>query len=111
PTQRELQSIGLQREDLPNGSLFRGKGCGYCYQTGFKGRQGVYELMPVNHVINKQIVQSPDAIEMRRVALAQGMISLLAHGAELVKVGLSTAAEVLRVARGIEECEIEGQGS
>ena len=79
------------------------KDADYCYHTGFKGRQGVYELMPVNNAINKQIVQSPDAIEMRRVALAQGMISLLAHGAELVKNGMSTVAEVLRVARGIEE--------
>lgn len=103
PTSRELQSLGLKLEDLPGGVLYRGKGCGYCYQTGFKGRQGVYELMPVNNAINKQIVQSPDAIEMRRVALAQGMISLLGHGAELVKAGCSTAAEVLRVARGIEE--------
>lgn len=103
PTLRELQSLGIKSEELPDGKLYRGKGCAYCYQTGFKGRQGVYELMPVNNAINKQIVQSPDAIEMRRVALAQGMISLLAHGAELVKSGSSTAAEVLRVARGIEE--------
>ena len=103
PSQRELNSLGLKRESLPNGTLYRGKGCGHCYHTGFKGRQGVYELMPVNNAINKQIVQSPDAIEMRRVALAQGMISLLGHGAELVKDGVSTAAEVLRVARGIEE--------
>lgn len=103
PTLRELQSLGIKSEDLPNGCLYRGKGCAYCYQTGFKGRQGVYELMPVNNAINKQIVQSPDAIEMRRVALDQGMISLLLHGAELVKNGTSTAAEVLRVARGIEE--------
>lgn len=103
PTPRELQSLGIKREDLSQGHLYRGKGCGYCYHTGFKGRQGVYELMPVNHAINKQIVQSPDAIEMRRVALAQGMISLLSHGAELVKNGATTVAEVLRVARGIEE--------
>jgi general secretion pathway protein E len=103
PTDRELQSIGLRREELPHGCLYRGKGCNHCYHTGFKGRRGVYELMPVNHAVNKQIVQSPDAIEMRRVALAQGMISLLGHGAELVKNGESTAAEVLRVARGIEE--------
>lgn len=103
PSQRELQSLGLKSEDLSDGSLYRGKGCGHCYHTGFKGRQGCYELMPVNNAINKQIVQSPDAIEMRRVALAQGMISLLGHGAELVKSGASTAAEVLRVARGIEE--------
>ena len=59
--------------------------------------------MPVNHAINKQIVHSPDAIEMRHVALAQGMVSLLLHGAELVKNGATTVAEVLRVARGIEE--------
>ena len=103
PTARELQSLGLKREDLPDGCLYRGKGCPYCYQTGFKGRQGVYELMPVNNAIHKQIVQSPDAIEMRRIALEQGMISLLTHGAELVKNGMSTATEVLRVARGIEE--------
>lgn len=103
PTQFELQSLGLKMEDLTDHCLYRGKGCAYCYQTGFKGRQGVYELMPVNNAINKQIVQSPDAIEMRRVAIAQGMISLLTHGAELVKNGMSTAAEVLRVARGIEE--------
>ena len=103
PTLRELQSIGIKMEELPNGCLYRGKWCAHCYQTGFKGRQGVYELMPVNNAITKQIVQSPDAIEMRRVALAQGMISLLAHGAELVKHGVSTVAEVLRVARGIEE--------
>jgi general secretion pathway protein E len=103
PSQRELQSLGIRTEELKEGVLYRGKGCGQCYGTGFKGRQGVYELMPINHVINKQIVQSPDAVEMRKVALSQGMISLLGHGAELVKEGVSTVAEVLRVARGIEE--------
>jgi general secretion pathway protein E len=61
--------------------------------------------MPVNNAIHKQIVNSADAIEMRRIAVAQGMISLLSHGAELVKNGISTSDEVLRVARGIEEQE------
>lgn len=103
PTEKELQSVGIKPQDLVNGVLYKGKGCAYCYDTGFKGRHGVYELMLVNHAITKQIVMSPDAIEMRKVALAQGMISLLAHGAELVKQGISTVAEVLRVARGIEE--------
>lgn len=103
PSLRELQSLGIRPESLTEGCLYRGKGCGHCYGTGFKGRQGVYELMPVNNAINKQIVHSPDAIEMRRVAMKEGMISLLSHGAELVKEGISTVAEVLRVARGIEE--------
>lgn len=103
PSLRELQSIGLQRDDLSTGQLYRGRGCASCYHTGFKGRRGVYELMLVNNAITKQIVRSPDAIEMRRIALDEGMLSLLGHGAELVKNGLSTVAEVLRVARGIEE--------
>ncbi len=103
PTDRELQSLGIKRETLNQGLLYKGKGCGHCYNTGFKGRQGVYELMPVSNAITKQIVTSPDSIEMRRVALEQGMVSLLGHGAELVKNGDTTVAEVLRVARGIEE--------
>lgn len=102
PSEKELQSIGINPEEF-NGLLYHGKGCAYCYNTGFKGRQGVYELMPVNNAINKQIINSPDAVEMRKIALAEGMISLLGHGAELVKNGMTTIAEVLRVARGIEE--------
>lgn len=103
PDDRELQSIGLKRESLHQGSLYKGSGCAHCYHTGFKGRQGIYELMPVGNAINKQIVSSPDAAEMRRVAISEGMVSLLQHGAELVKEGSSTVAEVLRVARGLEE--------
>jgi general secretion pathway protein E len=103
PSPRELMNLDIQLESLPNGCLYRGKGCPHCYQTGFKGRQGVYELMMVTNTVTKQIVTSPDAVELRKVALAQGMISLLRHGAELVKQGVTTVAEVLRVARGIEE--------
>lgn len=103
PDPRELQSVGIQADSLTDAILYRGKGCNSCYGSGFKGRQGVYELMVVNHAINKQIVQSPDGGEMRRMALSQGMIGLISHGAELVKNGITTVAEVLRVARGIEE--------
>jgi len=103
PSARELQSVGIKPETLTDGCIYQGKGCAYCYGTGYKGRQGVYELMPVNSAINKQIVQSPDAVEMRRIAIAQGMISLLNHGADLVRAGVSTVTEVLRVARGVDE--------
>lgn len=103
PEDAEIAPLGILRDELHGGVLYRGKGCAHCYNTGFKGRQGVYELMLVDNAIHKQIVESPDAIELRRVALAQGMISLLRHGAHLVKEGMTTGMEVLRVARGIEE--------
>lgn len=103
PTDRELQSIGLTKESLPHGCLYHGKGCQSCYQSGYKGRRGVYELMTVNNDIRKQIVKSPDAVELRHLALKTGMVSLLEHGSHLVKNGETTVAEVLRVTRAVEE--------
>jgi general secretion pathway protein E len=103
PNDRELQSTGLKREDLLHGHLFQGAGCPACFGSGYKGRHGVYELMLVNNALKKQIVKSPDAVEMRRIALDTGMTSLLAHGSELARQGVTTVAEVLRVTRGVDE--------
>lgn len=103
PLEAELQNIGLSKHDLPNGCIYQGKGCTSCYGSGYKGRHGVYELMTINNEIRKQIVHSPDAVQLRHLALNSGMISLLGHGADLVKQGITTIAEVLRVSRGLEE--------
>lgn len=103
PTDRELESIGIRRSDIPDGKLHKGAGCHACFDSGYKGRHGLYELLTVNNALKKQIVNSPDAVEMRHIALKSGMLSLLNHGAELVKQGLTTVAEVLRVTRGYEE--------
>lgn len=103
PTENELQSIGLKRINLPYGHLFQGKGCKSCYGSGYRGRHGIYELMTVNNDIRKQIVSSPDAVELRHIALKMGMVSLLTHGGELVRQGTTTIAEVLRVSKGFEE--------
>lgn len=103
PTERELQSIGLNNQGLRHGHLFHGVGCPLCFNSGYKGRHGIYELMPVNNEIKKQIVKSPDAVQLRNLALELGMMSLLHHGSELVNEGITTVAEVLRVTRGVEE--------
>lgn len=103
PTDKELQSLGLSRHMLTEGHLYHGIGCSTCFGSGYKGRHGVYELMTVGNDINKQIVKSPDAVELRKLALELGMISLLEHGAELVKKGITTISEVLRVSKGVDE--------
>ncbi len=103
PTDRELQSIGLTVEDVPLGQLYHGTGCQTCYGSGYKGRHGLYELMLIDNALKKQIVKSPDAVELRHIALNSGMKSLLNHGSVLVKEGITTVAEVLRATRGIEE--------
>jgi general secretion pathway protein E len=103
PTDRELLNLGVDRSSLLQGHLFHGTGCSTCFGSGYKGRHGIYELMIVNNAIKKQIVKSPDAIQLRQIAIESGMISLLIHGSELVQQGITTVAEVLRVTRGIEE--------
>jgi general secretion pathway protein E len=59
--------------------------------------------MPVTSSIKRQLLQSPDALELQRVALAAGMTGLRQEGAFLAVQGLTATAEVLRVTRGIEE--------
>lgn len=103
PLDRELQSVGLKLGALENGTIYKGAGCSHCYGSGYKGRHGIYELMTLTNELKKQIVKSPDAVELRRIAIDEGIISLLSHGGELVKLGITTVAEVLRVTRGIEE--------
>ncbi len=105
PTEDELQNLGLERSDLTDGHLFKGGGCEKCFGSGYRGRHGLYEMMTVNNAIKKQIVKSPDAVVLRQIALESGMTSLIAHGAELVKNGVTTVEEVLRVTRGFEEFE------
>lgn len=103
PSDRELQNLGIDRDTLIQGQLYQGEGCPACFGSGYKGRHGLYELMMVNNAIKKQIVKSPDAVELRRIAQDTGMVSLLFHGSELVKQGHTSVAEVLRVTRGVEE--------
>ncbi len=105
PTDRELGELALKREDLQEGSLFKGKGCDHCFGSGYKGRCGIYELMPVNGSIKRQIVLSADAVELQKVALQSGMMTLRHEGGFLVKEGITTSAEVLRVSRDVMSCE------
>lgn len=102
PEEGELQKLGITKQMLGDGVLSYGKGCPACFGCGYKGRHGIYELMPVNHILHQQIVKSPDAVELRKVALEQGMMTLREHAAQLVIEGVTTVAEALRVIRGAE---------
>lgn len=102
PLMADLASIGLVPEKLENGNAYRGAGCPACFGLGYKGRHGAYELLTVDNEIRKQIVRSPDAVILREIALRGGMKTLREHGAELVRQGITTIAEVLRVTRSVE---------
>ncbi len=101
PTQRELTELGIEADEL-----FKGSGCEHCFNTGYKGRCGIYELMNVTGSIKRQIVQSADATELQKIAFETGMLTLRKEGGFLVKQAVTTSAEVLRVSRGCDDASL-----
>ncbi len=103
PSKEELDDLGLKKEQLFGDYLYKGVGCAHCFHTGYKGRCGIYELMPMTGAIKAQVLKSQDADKLRKSALAQGMTTLFDRGLDFVIAGITTAQEVLRVTRIAEE--------
>jgi general secretion pathway protein E len=103
PSDQELKELAILREDLTEGKLFKGQGCAHCFGSGFKGRHGIYELMFVSSAIKRQLLLSPDALELQKAAFSGGMTSLRQEGSLLAIQGLTASSEVLRVTRGCDE--------
>ena len=80
------------------GSMFLvGGGCDRCFQTGYRGRTGVYELMMIDAKIQELIYKRETAGTIKKVALEAGLQTLRMDGARKVLDGVTTIAEVLRV--------------
>jgi general secretion pathway protein E len=77
--------------------LYIGPGCSACAHTGYQGRTGIYELLPVDGLIRELILQRADASTLRQRAISQGMQTLVGDGWHKVAQGLTTVQEVLRV--------------
>jgi general secretion pathway protein E len=76
--------------------LYRGAGCRNCQNSGYRGRQGVFEMMPITDDIRTLILERASSREIRKVAIQQGMTSLRDDGWRLIREGRTTAEEVLR---------------
>jgi general secretion pathway protein E len=98
PTPRELRELGLG--DLPlqsDAKFYLGAGCSKCFQTGYRGRTGIYELMLITEEIQNLIYQRTSAGAIKKVALDAGLQTLRMDGARKVLAGITTIPEVLRV--------------
>lgn len=103
PTNQELKELGIERSDVPMNRFFYGAGCAHCFGSGFKGRHAIYELMPMTPAIKRQLLLTPDAMQLKKMAMQEGMLGLRAQGAKLVIQGVTSSSEVLRVTRGVDE--------
>jgi type IV pilus assembly protein PilB len=87
----------LETAGVDAGSLFKGKGCEQCRDSGYQGRVGIYELLIVDEAFRDMINKDSSVSNMRRAFQKTGQTTLFDDGMQKVKQGLTTIAEVLRV--------------
>ncbi|PYT07893.1 MAG: type IV-A pilus assembly ATPase PilB [Acidobacteria bacterium] len=91
-----LVDIGFLAEEAPRLKLFKGRGCGNCNNTGYRGRIGLYEVMDISDDIRELILSGASSIELRRRAVEEGMVTLRGSGLQKLREGVSTVEEVVR---------------
>jgi len=87
---------GYTPEETKTTKIYHGKGCQTCNNTGYKGRVGLYEVMEINDELRELILVGASAIELKKKALDQGMITLRRSGLTKVALGQTTLEEVIR---------------
>ncbi|MBR0409670.1 MAG: Flp pilus assembly complex ATPase component TadA [Eubacterium sp.] len=97
PDEEEQDSLGLEYE--PGRIFYKGKGCPECFDTGYRGRTGVFEILPLDIKVRRMIAgrMGREAIEEKLTDPSSGFTSLKENAIQLVKDGVTTSDEILRV--------------
>lgn len=94
PLHPEVLALGMEPG---NYGFRRGKGCGRCHDTGYRGRLGIFEILPITDRFRELIIRSSPTSVLKREAVAAGMRTLAEDGIIRAREGVTTSAEVLRV--------------
>ncbi len=95
PDEKTLKLLGVDRP--PAEGFVHGKGCRYCYETGFRGREGVFEILKIDTDIQNAILLDKGALEIKKMAVEKGMRTLLDSALLKIYEGKTTVEEVKRV--------------
>jgi type IV pilus assembly protein PilB len=90
---RELQLDGAEAKGA---TVSEGAGCVECSNTGYRGRQGVYEVMPMTSKVRDLTLDRASATEIKKTAIAEGMLTLRRDGLEKLKRGITSVEEILK---------------
>jgi type IV pilus assembly protein PilB len=94
--QEAMIEIGFSAEEASKIKTYKGQGCATCNNTGYKGRVGLYEVMEVTDEIRELILIGASALELRKKAIEDGMITLRESGLYKIRDGVTTVEEVVR---------------
>ena len=101
-----LADAGIPPDIAEMATFAKGKGCGYCQKSGYRGRMGIYELMVVSSKIREMVFQNKSTIELQRQAIKEGMTTLFCDGVRKVLRGLTSLEEVYRSAKKTEQDDV-----
>jgi DNA-binding response OmpR family regulator len=99
PSARVLTLLGLTEADLADATPMRGRGCGECGGTGYRGRTGIFEVLPVTASVRSVLSHTPTEAAVGAAARAAGMTTLRGSGLARARRGETTFEEVLRVSQ------------
>jgi len=92
-TPEEMHAFAIDKKEGP---FFKGAGCDTCVGTGYKGRQGLYEVMALTSPLRREILKGASTEELRDLAVKEGMLTLRMDGMLKVKKGVTTLEEVVK---------------
>jgi len=102
PDPRILRVLGFRPDEIENRKFYRGRGCNACGGTGYKGRQGIFELMELTSAIRELAFNRAPLNEIRKAARAAGMRSLLEDGRIKILNGVTTPDELVRITQAAD---------
>jgi general secretion pathway protein E/type IV pilus assembly protein PilB len=102
PTDYEMEVLKLNPDEMKNATMVRGNGCNECSRTGYRGRMGIYEIMPVDEEVRRLIYEKVPSNVMRARARELGMRTLREDGIRKIMAGITTPEEVISITQGDE---------
>ncbi len=103
PPESVLKDAGISKELADEASFGKGRGCPNCQRSGYRGRMGIHELLPLSSKVRELIFDGVSATEIRKVAVQQGMRTLYVDGMNKVMRGITSFEEIYRVAKRTEQ--------
>lgn len=89
------EMLGIEEDQIKDFKIYQGKGCTECNNTGYSGRTGIFEIMPLTRSLERLILSKASSQDLKEKATAEGMLTLRDAAMEKLKKGITTVEEVL----------------
>jgi type IV pilus assembly protein PilB len=96
PSDAELVSLGITREEAASTKFFQKRGCPTCNNSGYKGRVAIYEVMPMSENLRRVVLERGSVLDIKEVARREGLRTLRESAILKFKQGMTSYEEIIR---------------